>query len=73
MNYGNVIVTTRNQGVRIHASASSSVDVSRMGPEDATNLLLNVAGLDSESKGEAASFVQASEFATICVQYETCR
>ena len=65
VNHGNIIITTRNQSARHHASPSSSVDVTVMGLEDATDLLLNVAGLDSDNKSAAAGFVQESDLLTI--------
>ena len=60
-NHGNIIITTQSQIVRNHASPTSSVNVSRMRLKDATDLLLNVSGLDSENKGAAAAFVEESD------------
>jgi hypothetical protein len=64
-NHGNIIITTRNQSTRNHTAPSSSFDVSQMGPADATDLLLKVAGLDSENKSTAAEFAQASDLLTL--------
>ena len=63
--HGNIIITSRNQSTRHHATPLSSVDVSRMSLEDATDLLLNVAGLSSEDKDTATGFVQASDLLTL--------
>ena len=65
--HGNMIITTRNQSVRSHTASSSSFDVSQMGLDDATDLLLTVAGLDSENKGTAADPAQASNFLMLYV------
>ena len=65
VSHGNIIITTRNQSARSLTAPSSSFDVSQMGPADATDLLLKVAGLDSENKSTAAEFAQASDLLTL--------
>ena len=60
-NHGNIIITTRNQNVTILTDPSSSVDVSQMSPEDATDLLLNVSGVHSKERNLATDFVEASD------------
>ena len=70
-NHGNIIITTRNQNACVHTAPLSSVDVSQMSQEDATDLLLNVAGLESKDRDVASSFVEASGILLLRVELKS--
>ena len=58
--HGNMIITTRNVNLRIHARDSDR-DTSRLSPADALNLFLRVSGLscsDDDTKQHATNFLK---------------
>ena len=58
--HGNIIITTRNVNLRIHARDSNR-DTSRLSPADALDLFQRVSGLpfsDDDTKQLAASFLK---------------
>jgi hypothetical protein len=57
---GNILVTTRNQELRIYSAKDGDANVTRMDHEDATNLLLHLAQAEEsdENKALADAIVQ---------------
>ena len=67
---GNILVTTRNRELRIHSAKDGDANVTGMGHEDATNLLLDLARAEKsdENKALAGAIVHVLSFIFISLK-----